>query len=280
VQGTLLPGAKATIVSVERRPGGQMATAMVACRRLGLRVRYGGAFGDDAEGRWLEAEIARRGVIVHAIRRRCATRQAWVLVDAATGERTVLERRDPRLDVPGRALPTRALLDARVLLLDATDVRASLALARAARARGIPVMLDVDRPVAGLSALLPTADILSVSAEFPAAYTGDRRIERALSRLAMDTRAPLVVATLGGDGSLALAAGTFVRTPAMRVTPVDTTGAGDVFRAGLLAAWIRGQGKLPVEALLTYANAAAGLSTRGAGAWGALPRWADLEVSV
>ena len=44
--------------------------------------------------------------------------------------------------------------------------------------------------------------------------------------------------TLGHEGSLTLAAGREIRTPAADVHVVDTTGAGDVFRGGFIAGWL------------------------------------------
>jgi len=119
-----------------------------------------------------------------------------------------------------------------------------------------------------------------VSANFPRAYTGVRRPEAALARLGRSSGASLVVATLGDAGSIAWHADRIIRSAALRVRPLDTTGAGDVFRAGFIAAWLRGRGETSLSALLRHANAAAGLSTLGAGAWGALPTWSAVRSRV
>ncbi len=274
------PDAKGPYPGLTRQPGGQVATAMVACQRLGLRARYVGAFGADKDGRWVRREIAARGVEVIPLSRPGATRQALIIVDATTGARTVLEHRDRRLNVPARQLPVRRLLQARVVLLDASDPAAALVIARAARAASIPVVLDVDGPVPGLGPLLDATDILIVSASFPRAFTGARRIDTGLAELARRSAARLVVTTQGEAGSVAWHDGRIVRTRALRLRAVDTTGAGDVFRAGFIAAWLRSRGGPPLDVLLRYANAAAGLSTQGEGAWGALPKWAAVRARV
>src|ERR1019366_4101171 len=55
-------GGKKRVVASSMQAGGQMATALVACRRLGLRVRYIGKVGDDAGGRLQLASLRREGL--------------------------------------------------------------------------------------------------------------------------------------------------------------------------------------------------------------------------
>ncbi|MGH9378923.1 MAG: PfkB family carbohydrate kinase, partial [Terriglobia bacterium] len=52
-------GGKERVLSVSRQAGGQAATALVACRRLGLTARYIGKVGDDDAGRF-QLESLRR----------------------------------------------------------------------------------------------------------------------------------------------------------------------------------------------------------------------------
>ncbi len=82
-----------------RLPGGQIATAMAVCARLGLRASYLGSFGDDDLGVLSRESLTSLGVDVGAARVvRGATNQfAIILVDARSGERTVLWDRDPAL---------------------------------------------------------------------------------------------------------------------------------------------------------------------------------------
>src|SRR5262245_12484445 len=61
------PDSKHALESLERRSGGQVATAMVACARLGCRARYVGVFGDDEPGAWLRHQLAHTGVEVRAV---------------------------------------------------------------------------------------------------------------------------------------------------------------------------------------------------------------------
>src|SRR5881396_3421716 len=72
-----------------RLPGGQIATAMATCARLGLRARYVGTFGDDELGAFGRQSLVDAGVDVTAARTAAgATNQfAVILVDGRTGER-------------------------------------------------------------------------------------------------------------------------------------------------------------------------------------------------
>ena len=274
------PDTKRTLSAFDRMPGGQIATATVAAARLGCRTRYVGVFGDDDEGRWLVATLGAHDVDVTAIvRQGAATRRAVILVEQSTGARAVLENRDAHLTLLPRDLPLDILTSGRVLMLDATDVDASIAAASAAREAGIPVVLDVDRRTDRLERLLATTDVLVTSKSFPADYTGERDLETALRRLA-DAGPWLIAATPGPEGSVALHEGEFVRTPALQVGAVDTTGAGDAFRAGLVAAWVRAQPSPELATLLRTANVVAGLSCLGRGAQGGLPNWQEVSQWV
>src|SRR5713101_3386325 len=89
---------KLEFLSAEVHPGGQVASALVACQQWGLRTRYIGTVGDDEAAELQRRELARAGVEAHLIAvPRCTSQAAFILVDQATGERTILWRRDARL---------------------------------------------------------------------------------------------------------------------------------------------------------------------------------------
>jgi len=75
-------------------PGGQVASAMVACQTWGLRTRYIGKFGDDYAAQLHRATFANAGVETHLFTAPgCPSHQSFILIDA-DGERTVLRRHD------------------------------------------------------------------------------------------------------------------------------------------------------------------------------------------
>ncbi len=286
VAGLPPPDGKARLESLETLPGGQIATAMVGCARLGLSVRYIGAFGTDSHAAVICDALTREGVDRTWCRTaEGSTRTAMIIVDAAAQTRTVLWHRDDALRW-GDDVPVDAVLGAKVLLVDATEPRASARMARAARAAGVLTIADVDAQVPGLDALLAEVDILVVSEPL----SGDVRHLHAASA------ARVVVATLGPNGAIAWDGETEHYAPGYVVPVTDTTGAGDAFRAGLIWAllnpgppgprdfWTPGlldpwTGGLWSDRL-GLANATAALNCRGRGAQSGLPTRAELQHFV
>ena len=261
-----------------RLPGGQTASALVACAALGWTARYIGSFGDDDFGALSRESLTSAGVDVSAARIIAgATNQfAVILVDARSGDRTVLWDRHPALTMEAGAVAKDAVTSGRMLILDCHETAAATHAARYARAAGIPTIIDVEKVRPGIGELLQQIDAIIASHDFPAALTGHEDIGRALKAMAREFDAPLVCVTLGSEGSLARCGGREIRTPAFLVDCVDTTGAGDVFRGGFAAACLRWPDG-DVDDVLRYANAVAALNCRALGARGAIPRPEEVE---
>jgi sugar/nucleoside kinase (ribokinase family)/catechol 2,3-dioxygenase-like lactoylglutathione lyase family enzyme len=262
-------GDKARAERRDRLGGGQVASAMVAAARLGLRASYLGAVGDDSAGQeiidGLNGEgVDASGVVVIG---GGATRSALLIVDGR-GERTVIEHIDRRVSLHPSALSAERIAQARVLHLDATDLPASIAAAKLARAAGVLVSLDIDGTRPGLDELLALTDICITARGLPEELTGEADFEGALRALAKSVPG-LVGCTLGADGAAALDDGHLVFSPAFAVTEiVDTTACGDTFHAGFLGALLEGQ---PVSEALRFANACAAIKCRGSAAAAARP---------
>jgi len=262
-----------------RLPGGQMATAAAVCARLGWRARYVGSFGDDdlaVEGRRsLEVE----GVDVSAAWNVAgATSQfAVIIVDATSGERTVLWNRDSGLAIAPEQVKREVVTAGRMLLIDCHETAAAVQAARYARAAGIPTVLDIEEVREGTADLLSQTDAILAAQQFPSALTGYGEPGRAIEAIANEYNAPLVAVTLGAEGSLAWCGGREIRTPAFLVDCVDSTGAGDAFHGGFVAACLRDPAG-SVEEILAYANAVAALNCRGLGARGAMPSAAEVDA--
>ncbi|HEU4388944.1 MAG TPA: PfkB family carbohydrate kinase [Blastocatellia bacterium] len=251
-------------------PGGECATAMVALSRLGLRTRYIGRVGSDAEGRfqieWLKSQgVDVTGLIVVD---GGATQTAFIIIDETTGERTVIWHRDPALGIAPDHVDLDAVTAGRVLLINGPDVDACIVAAGAARAKGIPVMIDIETVYPGTERLLPLIDLLISSSGFPEMVTGERDLRRALKLLAEMSGAKLTAATLGSEGALAYCQGEYIASPAFRIDSRDTTGAGDAFHGGFIYGLLAGYS---VEDTLRFANAVAGLKCRDVGAQTGLP---------
>ena len=84
--------------------------------------------------------------------------------------------------------------------------------------------------------------------------------------------------TLGAEGSLTVSESGEVRTPGFSIPVVDTTGAGDAFRGGFIAAWLRAGAMAEIEPVLRYANAVAALKCRMLGGRDGLPTSDDVAT--
>jgi sulfofructose kinase len=261
-----------------RLPGGQIATALTVCAKLGWTTRYIGSFGADELGRLSRESLTREGVAIEASRTvPGATNQfAIIVVDASSGNRTVLWDRDPALTMDAEMVPREAVVSGRMLIVDCTETAAATRAARYAREEGIPTIVDVEKVRPGVNDLLRNIDAIIAAEAFPAELTGFDEPGRALEVMAREFGAPLVCMTLGEGGSLARAGGREIRTPAFAVDCVDTTGAGDAFRGGFAAACLRHPDG-EIEDVLAYANAVAALNCRALGARGGIPTAAEVN---
>jgi len=253
----------------ECRPGGPVATAIVALRRWGLKTAYLGSFGDDTLGKIARDALVAEGVAVKGCITRPGARNqfAAILVDAGSGERTVLWHRDASLTVRPEELDRDLVCAGRVLHLDGYDCDAAIEAAGWAGEAGIPTVLDLDSPRDRIEELLGRIDIAIVSREFAIEFGGGSDPLAALDPLER-FGCSLIGVTLGCDGAVVRCGGQRLDVPAFRVSCVDTTGAGDVFRAGVIYGLLAGWG---VEEMLCFASAAAALQCTRLGAQPGIP---------
>jgi sulfofructose kinase len=259
-------------------PGGQIATALSVCARLGWTTRYLGSFGDDDLGRLSRESLIAEGVEVSGARVISgATNQfAVVLVDARSGARTVLWDRHPDLRIDPRTVSQEIVASGRLLIVDCEETAAATQAARYARDAGMITIIDVERMRPGIDGLLQQIDAIIASETFPTEFTGYAEQGRAIEAIAREFNAPLVCVTLGPDGSLAWCAGREFRTPGFEVECVDSTGAGDAFRGGFAAGCLR-MSEGDIEDVLTYATAVAAHTGRALGARGGIPTAGEVE---
>lgn len=263
------------IAAHARRPGGQVATTLSACARLGLKAGYAGAFGADENGRIARAALEAAAVDVRfAVVRDGSGRYAVILVDQHTGERFVLWDRDPAVALSPDEVTPAMVSAARLVHVDAVDEEVSIRAARLARDAGVPVTSDIDAVTARTHDLVAAVTVPIFAEHIPGELTGEADLERALRRLRRD-HPGLLCATRGERGAALLAGDAFHEQPAFRVQTVDTTGAGDVFRAGFIYALLRGD---PPAAILRFAAAAAALSCTREGALGSGPSLEEVET--
>ena len=254
-------------------PGGQVASAMVTCAKLGLRSKYIGTLGDDERGVVQLESLKASGVNLDhiEIRANCPNQSAYILVDQTTGERTVLWHRDDCLRIDPASLTPENIGCARLLHIDGHDTDAVFRAAEIARRRQIPVTVDVDTIYPGFEHVLPNVDYLVASSDFPSRWTGEPDPFRALTMIQDEYGMRVAAMTLGANGALARVDGRFLYSPGFVVHCVDTTGAGDVFHGAFCYSVIE---SMPLRDALEFSNAMAALNCTASGARGHI---ADLE---
>ncbi len=269
---------KLEISSTQILPGGQVATAIIACAYWGLRTRYVGKIGDDTAGELHRKEFAKAGVHAHLICvPNCPSQSSYILIDQRSGERTILWQRNQRLALQPDDLQPELIVNAKLLHVDGHDGHAAAVAARWARKANIPVTADFDNLYHGADELLAATDYAMVSREFPFRITGETDLFKSLPILQQRYGCRVTGATLGQDGALAWDGKRFWYAPAYRVSAVDTTGAGDIFHAafafGILKGWA-------LDRLLDFSCAAAGLNCTGLGARGGIRSLEEIETLI
>jgi sulfofructose kinase len=257
--------------------GGQMATALATCARMGLRAKLLGVTGTDDNAKQVRRELDARGVdLTDIVIRDVPNQYAVILVDEHSGERIVLWDRDERLRFRPRELPAELFGAARVVHVDDVDIDAALRAAEASRAAGTPVTSDIDRLTDRTMDLVKAVTFPMFAEHVPTALTGITEPAgalRALRRI-LDRQDTLLLVTLGVHGAMALDGDRLHHVPAFSIDAVDTTGAGDVFRGGFIHAYLQG---LPLVDALRFANASAAVSCTRLGAMASVPSRDEAE---
>jgi sulfofructose kinase len=251
---------------VRTEPGGQVATALTTCTRLGLKARYIGSVGSDDWGKAQTASLAAEGLELCLNTVEGASSQtAIILLEEDVRERTILWHRDPRLAYPIDKLRREDIVNARILHLDGCDTAAALQAARWAHEAGIPVVIDIDELYdESTHELLRLVDYLIASSDF----AEDPRELR-------DRYGCCVVGiTRGADGAVFVQGDHLMESAAFRVPVADTTGAGDVFHGafiyGLLQRWA-------LEDIIRFSHAAAAMKCMHIGARRGIPTLPEVQ---
>ena len=272
-------GGKAPFYNELTSTGGQVASAVVTCQKLGLRSKYIGSVGGDERGHIQLKSLQESGVdIEHVqIRENCPNQSAYIIIDQATGERTIFWSRDDCLRIDPQQISPEQITCARMLHIDGHDTSAVEHAASIASEAGIPVSIDVDTIYPGFDRVMPYADYLVASTEFPENWTREQDPFRALEILRDEYGMKVAAMTLGADGALALDDDGYHYSPAFVVNCVDTTGAGDVFHGALCYAVLE---EYPLDRALEFSNAMAALNCKAMGARGGIQPLETVEALI
>ncbi|HEY2527090.1 MAG TPA: PfkB family carbohydrate kinase [Xanthobacteraceae bacterium] len=259
--------------------GGCAANAAVAIARLGGRATLagpmGGPEGDDPNGDRVLAALAREKVDCSACQRIAgyATALSAIFIDAR-GDRMIVTYRDERIAAVMPTDPQGLVTAADIVLADNRYPAFVEPICAAARRRGIPVVVDGDRPTVEDDPLFRTASHVIFSSECLRETTGIADLAAGLERIARKTDAFLAVSN-GPDDILFLVQGAVRRLPVFKIAAIDTLGAGDAFHGGFALALAEGRGE--VEAM-RFGAAAAGIKCTRLGGSAGAPTRAEVEA--
>ncbi len=288
----LIDAGQATALYAKMAPGrevsgGSAANTLAGAAMMGARCAFIGQVADDQLGEVYVHDLRAQGVACDVPARTADVPTGRCLIFVSPdGQRTMNTYLGAAQFLPVAAVDETLVASAKVLLLegylwDPAEPREAMKTAiRMARKAGRQVALGVSAVfcilghLAEFRALVDEGDvdILFANEEELLALTGETGFEAAVAALA--PKLPVLVATRGADGAIAVAGGVRYEVGAEPVARVvDTTGAGDLFSAGYLVGHVEGR---PVaECLRMGAIAAAEIISH----YGARPE-ADLKALV
>ena len=265
--------------------GGKGANQAVAARKAGAEVTFIAKVGRDENGDAMVRHLEESGLSTERIVRdeKAASGVALIMVDK-DGRNMIAVAPGSNRNLTEEEIVnnTDAIARARVLLiqlevpLDA--VQRALAIARE---QNVTTILN-PAPVRQLPEdLLSLVNILTPNEVEAGMLTGatvaDARDALAAAHRLLDAGVKHVIVTLGEKGSLWVTLGLEHFFPPRRVTPVDSTAAGDAFNGALACALAEGR---KMDDAIRFANAAGALTVTRKGAQSALPARGEIEQLI
>jgi sugar/nucleoside kinase (ribokinase family) len=280
-------GGLEAVERIDLHVGGAVANTGMALSRLGVPVGTIGCVGKDSLGRIVVEELSgwTEGLWIHEDETR-STSATLVLVHP-DGERTFISAVGANAGLKEEHLlwkelveaGTRAIHVGYALLLPGLDGAPMIRALKRARELGLLVSLDVtwvpDASWEDVFALLPQVDVFCPNLREAEAITGEADPARAAEALLDAGVREVVAITLGEGGCYVRPASSLGSYIAGRGAPVvDTTGAGDAFVAGMLAAWYKGHNWRTAGRV---ANVAGGTATTKLGAAEGVLEWEEVH---
>ncbi|QOR72547.1 ribokinase [Ruania alkalisoli] len=278
-----IPGPGETLLarSFSRGGGGKGANQAVAAARAGgVETAFVGALGSDGDGQSLRESLTGSGVDMSVVAQSGEPTGTALISVADDGENAIVVVGGANADFTALDARQQQVIGAADVLLAQLEIDADVVLAAAqARREGAVFVLNAAPSQPLSEAMWAQLDVLVVNeheaADLAVALGApDRELDGAVDLLA--GRVGSLVVTLGGEGSLVVEGGERTRVPAVPVTPVDTTGAGDTF-VGVLGARLA-LGDSLVEAA-RWGSVAAALAVQRPGAQDGVPSAAEVRTA-
>jgi sugar/nucleoside kinase (ribokinase family) len=279
-------GTTTFVETIEYHPGGNGANTSLALAVLGTPVKLLGAVGNDAPGNFVLNRLTEAGVDTTGVCRSTAPTAASIVIVNGAGDRKFLHHpgasRHAFTDPPqfnSESIEGVSHYHLASLFVLPGLRRQAPAILKLARAAGLTTSLDINwdpegRWMIDLAPCLPHLDILFVNEDESRMCTGTA-IPKEAARIFLGTGLHTAVLKLGSKGCAIYTEDSEHLCPAFEVEAKDTTGAGDCFAAGFLAATLRNS---PLNEAGRFANAVAALSVQNVGATVGVKPWNEVKV--
>ena len=258
--------------------GGVTANFTVAASRLGAKTKFFGAIGNDLYGDFLKKDLISENVDCSYLipKKNQPTPVNFIFVVKNTGEKVIIQSPYMHSTIPTiKDLNENIFQNVKLLHTSAIYPELTLKAIKLAKKKKISISLDLEKQIAirGLSNLKPIlqeVDMLIPNKAGAMQLTNSNTPDDA-ARKFLDLGIKNVVITLGEQGALIVSENKNIIIPAIEVTPIDTTGAGDTFCAALCYTFFIKN--FNIEKAVTFANAAAALKIQNIGARTGMPSY-------
>lgn len=284
----------------EANPGGAPCNVLAMLQRLGKKTAFIGKVGDDSFGNMLKDVVAGQGINTSNIvfDKKIPTTLAFVHT-APDGDRSFSFYRNPGADMmlKKEEIIFSLIHDTKLFHFGSLSMTSPLAeeatkeAVKAAKEAGALISFDpnlrpalwesLDMAREKISYGISQCDILKISDDEIAFFTGTEDIDQGIARIQEKYDTPFICATMGRKGSRAYYNGIKVEcAPFLNKNTIETTGAGDTFMACVLS-WLLDYGMEGMDAhrlhdMLGFANAASSIITTRKGALKVMPSESEI----
>ncbi len=280
----------------QKSPGGAPANVAVGVARLGLPSTFIGKVGDDVLGHFLKETLTEFGVNTDNMMLTPEVRTGVVFVtNREDGERSFDFYINPSADqfLHQDEIHTERFKENKILHFGSISMISNPAkdatkyAIKLANENGMIVSYDPnlrmtlwDSEVQAretIMSVLDDVDILKVSEEELTFITGETQMESGIQQLRKIYDIPLILVTLGSEGSYVYTTDGQAHIPALKVKAIDTTGAGDAFVSAFLYSLHQFQGEVrsitidEATQMAQFASVSGALAASTKGAMTALP---------
>lgn len=238
--------------------GGQAANSSLVLANLGVKTLLVTSLGQDKLGdmakKWLRNVKNLKTIIIPSFKTPCA----FIWTEQKTAKRTIVYEKIDKNTLYPKNIIEKSIKNSRYLLFDHQSCRDLYEISYLFSKYKIKLMMDAERDDKYMFKMLPYISYFVCSKEL--AKSLKLSVNKLLKKF-INMGPEIVCCTLGEKGAVAIVKGEnkIYYEKSYKVSPVDTTGAGDVFHAGFLYGIIK---KWKIKEILKFSNRLASLSVK------------------